>query len=229
VKCKANAKREQGRKLVLSMGKFIDLTGQRFGELIVLSRFGATKSGNILWDCLCDCGNKTIARSDHLKNKHTQSCGCLVKKNNSRYCTENKITHGKSKTKIYAVWNSMISRCLNRNTRNYKNYGGRGITICKEWRNDFMNFYNWAISNGYKQGLTIDREDVNGNYEPNNCRWATPKQQANNTRRNHYIEYNGEVRTLSEWAERLDIPYNTLEFRLNRSNMTIEKAFTKKI
>ena len=114
-------------------------------------------------------------------------------------------------------------RCYNPRTDSYKYYGGRGITICNEWLLDFMNFYNWAIDNNYKEGLSIDRIDSDGNYEPSNCRWVTAKEQANNTRRNHYITYNQEIHTIKEWAEILSIDYNKLRYRIKKHS-NLEKA-----
>lgn len=135
--------------------------------------------------------------------------------------------HGMYKTRLYGVWGHMIQRCTNEHDPKYKDYGKRGISVCKEWRNDFLNFYNWAMDNGYADNLTIDRIDVNGNYEPDNCRWATPKVQANNTRRNLKYEYNGEKLTLSQWSEKTGIPYKTLHRRL-KNGWSVEKTLTVK-
>lgn len=123
--------------------------------------------------------------------------------------------HGKSNTRLYSIWRSMKSRCCSKNNTNYFKYGGRGIKTCDEWLNDFMTFYNWAMANGYKDDLTIDRIDVNGNYEPSNCRWATIKEQNNNTRRNHYVDYNGAKITISELSRILNINKSTLWHKIN--------------
>jgi hypothetical protein len=120
----------------------------------------------------------------------------------------------------------MKDRCRYKTNDNYERYGGRGIRVCEEWLADYINFYNWAINNGYKEGLTLDRIDSNKNYEPDNCRWATYKEQANNTRRNNFITYNGETHTLTEWAEKLGIKRSTLNTRIHRQHWDIEKALT---
>ena len=150
----------------------------------------------------------------NLKNGNTKSCGCLHKK------------HGMARSRIYKIWINMKSRCYNINTKSYKDYGRKGIRVCSEWKNDFKNFYDWAILNGYKDNLTIDRINVNENYKPSNCRWVNKKEQANNTTRNHYIELNGEKHTLQQWSEKTKIKSSTIRERLKRG-WTIEKALSK--
>lgn len=205
--------------------KYVDLKGKRFGRLLVLDRNGIAKNGNIQWLCQCDCGNQTIVDSQSLKRNFTKSCGCLRKE----LVTKNKTKHGMYGTRLNYIWNSMKQRCINSNNDAYKYYGARGIKVCDEWLNDFMNFYNWAINSGYQDNLTLDRINVNGNYEPNNCRWATMKEQSNNTRVNHLIKFNKETHTIAEWSEILNINKSILYDRINRSNMTIEEALTKKV
>lgn len=136
---------------------------------------------------------------------------------------------GRKGTRLYSIYNNMLTRCYNSNSRSFAYYGGRGITICDEWLHDFQAFYNWAISHGYRDDLTIDRIDVNGNYEPNNCRWVTRAEQNRNTRQNHFITYNGETRTLREWANILNINYSTLISRIDTYGWTVEEAFTTRI
>lgn len=123
----------------------------------------------------------------------------------------------------------MIKRCHKPNFERYSDYGGRGIEVCLEWRNSFENFRDWAMENGYKENLTIDRIDTNGNYEPSNCRWSTYKVQGNNTRRNHFIEFNGECHTMAEWAEIKGMKLQTLSNRINQYGWTIEKALTEPV
>ena len=135
-------------------------------------------------------------------------------------------THNKSNERVYRIWKSMKKRCENPNYKWYANYGGRGIRVCDEWQK-FEPFYEWATSNGYAENLTIDRIDVNGNYEPNNCRWVDMTTQSNNKRTNRNITFNNETHTMKEWSEILGIKYSTLESRLNKHKWSVEKAFTK--
>jgi hypothetical protein len=139
-----------------------------------------------------------------------------------------KVKHGMAHTKIYRVYCRMKQRCYDQNVKEYKHYGGRGIKVCAEWLDDFMEFYKWATENGYKEGLTIDRKDVNGNYEPNNCMWVDRKAQNNNTRANRYITYNGETHTMAQWAEIKGLKLQTLANRLNIYGWDIERALNEK-
>ena len=199
--------------------------GMKFGNLTVIKEEGRDKNGNVIWLCKCDCGNDFYTTSVYLRRGFSTSCGC---KTLEKWIESSK-THGMSDSKIYHVWRNMKERCYNPKNKRYKDYGGRGIIVCKEWCDDFSNFYNWAISSGYNPNAefgecTLDRINVNGNYEPNNCRWVTNKEQQNNRQNNHYIPYNGEIRTLTEWAELYNINPRTLNYRINQSNWSIEKA-----
>lgn len=136
--------------------------------------------------------------------------------------------HGGKGTKLYEVWCSMKRRCELPTFSSYKYYGGRGISVCNEWKESFIAFRKWAFENGYKEGLSLDRIDNNGNYEPSNCRWATMKEQANNQNHTLKINYKGEIKTLTEWAEILGIKRHTLYQRIYKKGWTIERAFTEK-
>lgn len=132
---------------------------------------------------------------------------------------------GRTGSRLYSIYRSMKTRCYNQNAKNYKNYGGRGITICEQWLEDFKMFHDWALSHGYRDDLIIDRMDVNGNYEPNNCRWVTHLEQNNNARTNHIITFNGVTMTLTEWSRHFNIDRNTITARLKRG-WDIERALT---
>ena len=162
--------------------KFKDLTGMRFGRLLVLSYEGTNQYKRSMWKCRCDCGNEKVISSNCLKMGHTSSCGCLNKE--KRMISLNRTTHGFCGTRIYGIWKGIKSRCNNPNSIDYqKYYGSKGVKICDEWNQNFWKFYNWSICHGYKDGLTIDRIDPYGNYEPSNCRWTTADVQANNKRK----------------------------------------------
>ena len=206
--------------------KLIDLTNQTFGRLTVLYRVypnNLTKK-HTYWKCRCECGKETITSSNHLKTGHTQSCGCLhdekMGDKNPAY------KHGMRDTRLYRIWSGMKERCLNENCHKFKNYGARGIKICNEWldkENGFINFYDWAINNGYEEDLTIDRFDVNKNYEPNNCRWLSKKEQNLNKTTTRYAVYKHKKKTIMDWAEEYNIKYSILIRRIDRG-WDIERA-----
>lgn len=178
------------------MGKSINLIGGKFGRLTVIQEAGREKFGEILWLCKCDCGNEKITSSSRLRNGKCTSCGCYQKS----VMAKAKRTHGMFGTRIYNTWSSMIQRCTNPHNAKYKNYGGRGISVCKQWSDSFETFYKWSIDNGYSDNLTIDRIDVNGNYEPANCRWAGIVDQENNRTNNVLITIDGVTKTRTEWC-----------------------------
>lgn len=208
------------------MSKVKDLTGQKFNRLTVIEP-ARSKSGRYAWKCLCDCGNYTITVSAQLKNGNTKSCGCY--KND--IARERFTKHGFSKTKLFSVYQGMQSRCNNIKNNMYKHYGGRGISVCDEWsgENGFINFYNWSMSNGYKEGLQIDRINNEGNYCPKNCRWVTCRENLMNKSNTLFYEYKGEKMTLQEWATKSGISYKRLRARIKECGWDFEKAIVTPI
>ena len=209
------------------MPKIIDFTGQRVGRLTVL-HFGEhrrTVSGTSkrYWLCKCDCGNTCLVESQCLSKGVTRSCGCL--KIESDRTNKNHLRHGKSKTRLYKIWVDIKRRCDDSLRKAYKYYGGKGITYCKEWQ-QFEPFYEWSMNNGYKDNLSIDRIDYNGNYCPENCRWVDSFVQANNTSRNHYITYKNKTLTVAQWAREIGINRSVLNDRINKLHWDAEKALT---
>ena len=193
-----------------------DYIGLKYGRLTIIS-FKERIGSKIYCDCICDCGNSKVALLDDMKRGVTSSCGCLYRET-VRIVN---IKHGKSHTRLYRIWDGIKNRCYRPSCGSYKNYGGRGITMCEEWKNDFMAFCEWAMKSGYdeyaKRGdCTIERRDRDGNYEPSNCKWISAKEQGANKRNNVVVEYNGEAHILTEWARILGIKAATLRMRYRR-------------
>jgi hypothetical protein len=190
----------------------------KFGKLSVTGTFRKKRNPRgyrLMAICLCDCGINTTVQFDNLKSGHTTSCGC--------HKSESKKTHGYSRHPLYGVWEGIINRCLTKTSSSFKYYGGRGILVCDKWRNP-KEFIEWALDNGYQRGLTIDRIDVNGNYEPLNCRFVTPEHQAKNTRKAMKLEAIGKIDTQRGWAKYYGVHPATLRYRMNTKGMTLSEA-----
>ena len=204
------------------MSRVLNLTGQRFGRLVVIERSTNSKSGKARWRCECDCGNDIVILSTNLVRGLTHSCGCLNRESASvRFGT-----HRLSESRLHETWSGMKKRCYNPNSKSFPAYGGRGIEVCEEWKDDFLSFYNWAMSNGYADDLTIDRIDVNGDYSPENCRWVDKVTQANNCRTNHYLTFNGKTQSIAEWARELGVSDSLIRQRLLKLGWSVERTLT---
>lgn len=197
---------------------YSEFIGKKYNRLTILEYIGRAEDGHALVKCLCECGNIRINTIKDVTNGYVKSCGCLQKE-----ITKKRVEiDGRIKEKLYTTYASMKAHCYNEKNNNYKNYGKRGIKICDEWLEDYSNFRSWALSNGYKDELSIDRIDVNGNYEPNNCRWATREEQNNNKRNTIYLTYNGETHNITEWAKIIGINRKVISSRYY-SKLPIEK------
>lgn len=196
------------------MDKSKDISGRRFGRWTALKQAGNNSGGTKLWLCRCSCGIEKIVRGTELRYGRSQSCGCLNREISRDVCIRRNTTHGLSHTPENGVWIRMIQRCENPDDPAYKYYGDRGITVCKRWRNSFAAFY--ADMGPRPKGLTIDRIDNDGDYEPKNCRWATKREQAGNTRKNRHIKFKGRTMIAADWAREIGITPMTLWKRLNR-------------
>lgn len=188
----------------------LKMVGERFGRLIVIEEIERRRTPNGKTErrfiCKCDCGNTVNVPIHTLRNGTCKSCGCLRKETTSK----NHKIHGKCKSKLYMVWRSMKDRCFREKSKQFKNYGGRGITVCDEWRNEYQSFEKWAIASGYREGLTIERIDNDKCYSPENCKWIPRSEQNKNRRTNHYLTYDGITKTLQEWADQIHINRCTL-------------------
>lgn len=193
------------------MSKKINLIGRKIGKLTVIS-IASNMGKNTAWKCRCDCGVVRDYLTYNLTSGKSKSCGCARAKSMSNKFT----THGKSKTRLYGIYKGMKQRCLNKNNPAYHYYGGKGVSIYKEWLSDFELFYKWSYNNGYKDGLSIDRINPNGNYEPDNCRWVEVQKQQNNKLNSFFITINGDRKTLAEWAKCKKIKQQTLYSRFYR-------------
>ena len=214
------------------MGYKKDLSNQRFGKIVVLSYSHSDSRRKSYWLCQCDCGSQKVICGSNLNSGNTVSCGCVELENRRlrmKSFEDKYYRHGQCYSRLYDILRHMKQRCLNPNNKDYGLYGGRGISICDEWlgQNGFESFRNWAMNNGYSDDLSIDRIDVNGNYEPSNCRWTTAKTQANNRRTNLCYLIDGETKTLAEWCKTFGKNYGTIYYRINKMKMPIKEALEK--
>jgi len=206
------------------MGKFIDFTNKRFGKLTALSPVEKRgKSGQRYWLCKCDCGNEIEIRGTRFGENKATNCGCDAATRRLLASTK----HGESNTRLYKIWAGMKGRCYNPNNDAYKDYGGRGVGIDEtSWIDDYEKFRDWSLSANYADHLTLERKDNNKGYSQDNCIWTTRKRQANNTRRNRIVEYDGKRLNVAQWAELLGMKQATLYTRLFTRKWSIDKAFT---
>lgn len=189
-----------------------DLTGKRFNLWIVVSR-AQNKNGRIYWNCRCECGTERPVLGQNLVNGTAKSCGCLNRLLASKRMKQMSHRDYETGTRLYEIWKNMKARCSPRDTTG--RYYSRGIRVCDEWKNNYAAFMNWAIQNGYTNELTIDRINNDKGYYPENCRWATYKEQGNNKSTNRHIVFNGVKKTMSQWADELNLSYSTIKYRVN--------------
>jgi hypothetical protein len=208
------------------MGRKVNLINQNFGRLTVIREIGTNKNRRVIWECLCECGAITKVVGRDLRNGHTKSCGCY----RAELSTKKFRKHGKHNSAEYNSWRLLKNRCLNPNDQRFAEYGGRGIKVCDPWIDSFENFYADMGPKPSPQH-SIDRIDVNGHYSPENCRWASCEEQANNTSRNVFVTHLGQTQTLAQWARELNINYNTLNNRYKRGwdSVRILSPVSKKI
>lgn len=197
------------------MGKIKDMTGEKFGNLQIIEFAGLDSDNKALWLCRCDCGTEKVVPGKCLRSGSIKSCGCLK----SKIAIQRNTTHGACRTKLYNSWRGMKERCLNPNSEAYRHYGARGITICSAWL-DFTAFKDWALANGYSDGLSIERLDVNRNYCPDNCAWIPLSEQGVNKRSTKWITVNGATNTMSGWAREIGVEIQTI-FLAERNGIDI--------
>lgn len=197
--------------------------GKKYGKITIIA-FDCKVGNSKKYFGKCECGNIKSYYTSNFVTGQAKSCGCLQREINIARST----THGKSSSRIYGIYRNMKTRCLNKNSPRYKDYGGRGITICDEWMDDFMSFYNWSVDSGYKEDLTIDRINNNGNYSPSNCRWATDTEQIRNRSNTWLIEINGETKTAQEWCLQNGVSYKLAHNRKTKGWSDVDCVTIKK-
>lgn len=199
-------------------------SGDKFGKLTVRELVVDGNANRRRWLCDCECGGKKVTSEDNLRRGHCKSCGCLYKTigGKAKYGT----AFGESKTRLYRIWRGMKERCERQTSKEYARYGGRGISICDQWH-EYPRFRDWALANGYSETLTLDRIDNDGDYAPDNCRWATHREQANNRGNNHKVSYNGETKNIAEWARQFGIDLLAFNAAIQRGR-TVEEILKKR-
>lgn len=198
----------------------LNLDGQKFGKLTVLKTHYLKKKNLWFSLCKCECGKEFITSIGNIRRGNVKTCG-------GKQCSP-LIKHGKINSRLYCIWNNAKGRCYNKNNKDYKNYGARGIEFCEEWKSDFNAFYKWAVSNGYDDKLTLDRKDNNEGYNPKNCRWITNIEQQNNKRGNKVFTYNGITLTITQWEKFLGIGRGVISYRMKKMGMNFCTALTTK-
>lgn len=206
------------------MNKRTELAGRRVGLLTAI--YMIQNSDPETWHCVCDCGNTVDVSRRVLLRGTRQSCGCAYNMDSREKMRSSRLKHGKYGTRLYNVYYGMIQRCYYEKHIDHEWYASRGIGVCDEWRENFDAFYDWAISTGYRQSLSLDRVDNDLGYSPDNCRWSTPKEQANNRRSNIRVTYNGETKTLKQWAEESGVKYGTVYYRY-KHGLPFDKVLEK--
>lgn len=210
-----------------NLSKVKDLTGKRFGRLTVIGIDEGKQTRKTYWLCQCDCGKISSHRSDGLISGSIRSCGCLKNELSAERVAKNH-KHKQSGTRLYHIWQGMKSRCYTKTSPDYQRWGGRGIKMCDEWRDSFESFYEWAMASGYKDTLTIDRVDNDGDYTPDNCRWTTAREQSRNRRSNIPITIGNTTKTLTEWCEIFNLDYKMVNARYKRMEdgaISLDKLF----
>lgn len=215
---------------IKTCGHVDDWVGRQFGRLVVIAYAGHYFRGKNVanrvayWFAQCSCDKTILVTGNDLQTGKTKSCGCLAEEHKTNFVADH-ITHNLTNHRLYSIYSGIKNRCYNTKDNRYYSYGAKGIVVCDEWLNSFQSFFDWAICNGYSDSLSIDRINVNGNYEPSNCRWSTPVEQARNTSKNRLINYNGEIRCLAEWSEKTGIPQSTIYNRMLRG-LSLDLVFS---
>ena len=212
----------QRNELLKAKNNSESLIGQKYNSLTII---GFEHRGKCwFWKCQCDCGKEIVAMPNKVRNGHTKTCGCGKVERCHALTEKYRITHAGRGERLYYIWRGMKSRCTNNGNKDFSKYGGRGISVCNEWFCNYANFREWALKNGYRNDLTIDRIDVNGNYCPENCRWITLKEQSRNKRITIYVTVNGVTKPLSEMCEDYRIKYQSAYGLIHRKGWEPQEA-----